>query len=54
MERFISIVSIQKQKDSAYMISIPHRIVKELNLQRKQELTVLLDGNRIIYRVGGA
>ena len=51
MEEFISTVSIQHQKDSSYMVSIPHRIVKRLNITAQQEAKVLLDGNKIVYIV---
>ena len=51
MEEFISTVSIQHQKDSSYMVSIPHRIVKKLNIKPQQEAKVLLDGNKIVYIV---
>ena len=49
MERFISIVSIQHQKDSSFMVSIPHRIAKDLNIKTHQEATVSQDGYKIIY-----
>ena len=49
MEEFISTVSIQHQKDSSFMVSIPHRIVKRLNIKSQQEAKVLLDGKKIIY-----
>lgn len=48
-EEFISTVSIQRQKDSSFMVSIPHRIVKKLNIKPHQLSTVLLDDNKIIY-----
>ena len=48
-EEFISTVSIQHQKDSSFMVSIPHRIVKRLNIKSQQEAKVLLDDNKIIY-----
>lgn len=50
-EEFISTVSIQHQKDSSFMVSIPHRIVKKLNIKPQQEAKVLLDDNKIIYLV---
>ena len=52
-EEFISTVSIQHQKDSSYMVSIPHRIVKKLNIKSQQEAKVSLDDNKIIYTVKG-
>jgi antitoxin component of MazEF toxin-antitoxin module len=51
MEEFISTVSIQHQKDSSFMVSIPHRIVKRLNIEPQQEAKVLIDGQKIIYDV---
>jgi antitoxin component of MazEF toxin-antitoxin module len=48
-EEFISTVSIQHQKDSSFMVSVPHRIVKRLNIKSQQEAKVLLDDNKIIY-----
>lgn len=51
MEEFISTVSIQHQKDSSFMVSIPHRVVKRLKIKPKQEAKVLLDDNKIIYLV---
>ena len=49
-EEFISTVSIQHQKDSSFMVSIPHRIVKRLNIKSQQEAKVLLvDDNKIVY-----
>ena len=53
MKRFISTVSIQHQKDSSYMVSIPHRIVKILGIKSHQEATVSLDENKIIYELTG-
>jgi antitoxin component of MazEF toxin-antitoxin module len=49
MEEFISTISIQHQKDSSFMVSIPHRIVKRLDIKSQQEAKVLLDGQKIIY-----
>jgi antitoxin component of MazEF toxin-antitoxin module len=51
MEEFISTISIQHQKDSSFMVSIPHRIVKRLNIKPQQEAKVLLDGQKIIYDI---
>ena len=51
MEEFISTVSIQHQKDSSFMVSIPYRIVKRLNIEPQQEAKVLIDGHKIIYDV---
>lgn len=51
MEEFISTISIQHQKDSSFMVSIPHRIVKKLNIKPQQEAKVSLDGQKIIYNV---
>ena len=48
---FISTVSIQHQKDSSFMVSIPHRIVKRLNIEPRQEAKVLIDGRNIIYEI---
>ena len=45
MEEFISTVSIQHQKDSSFMVSIPHRIVKKLNMD---SIRVNLDLGTII------
>lgn len=52
MAEFISTVSIQHQKDSSFMVSIPHRIVKRLTIKSQQEAKVSLDGNKIIYTIG--
>lgn len=52
MDRFITTVSIQHQKGSSFMVSIPHRIAKALNIKSQQEVTVSLDDNKIIYKVG--
>ena len=51
MEEFVSTVSIQHQKDSSFMVSIPHRIVKRLNIKSQQEAKVSLDDNKIIYTI---
>lgn len=51
VEEFISTVSIQHQKDSSFMVSIPHRVVKRLNIVAHQEAKVLLDDNKIVYVV---
>jgi antitoxin component of MazEF toxin-antitoxin module len=51
MEEFISTVSIQKQKGSSFMISIPSRITKRLMITPQQEAKVSVDGNKIIYEV---
>jgi antitoxin component of MazEF toxin-antitoxin module len=51
MEEFISTISVQRQKSSSYMVSIPVRIVKRLGITPHQEAKVLIDGNRIIYEV---
>ncbi len=49
MEEFISTISIQHQKGSSFMVSIPFRIVKRLNISSHQEAKVLIDGYKIIY-----
>ena len=51
MEKFISTVSIQHQKGSSFMVSIPHRIAKHLNIKSHQEVTVSLDDDKIIYKI---
>ena len=49
MEEFISTVSIQHQKGSSFMVSIPYRIAKRLDITSQKEAKVLVDGHRIIY-----